>query len=313
MPNSYVDIHSISDLHKLYGVGKPQHPLITVIDLAETQITRRKKAAAYRLSFYTIFCKQVSSPIKYGRAYYDFSEGSMMFTAPGQVITSSADAHAEKGWGLFFHPDLIYSGMLGRRIREYTFFHYETSEALHLSDDEKQTLEACLHNIQKEYGQTIDKHTHGLIQSNIELLLNYCSRFYDRQFYTRQKVSTDAVKQFEKLLTAYFAQPTLINVGLPSVTYFAEQMHLSPNYLSDLLHRFTGKATQEHIHWQVVDKAKSLLWSTDQSVSEIAYALGFAYPSQFSRLFKNKTGYAPSDYRYLNWPLPSVSPKLWVW
>lgn len=300
MPQSFIDIDSISDLHQLYGIGKPKHPLITVIDLATTQINHRKAGAAYRLSFYTIFCKQVSSPVKYGRSYYDFSEGSMMFTAPGQVITSSADAYTETGWGLFVHPDLIHSSSLGRRINEYTFFHYETSEALHISDEEKQTLEACLQNIQKEYGQNIDKHTHRLVQSNLELLLNYCSRFYDRQFYTRQKVSTDAVQQFEKLLTDYFAQPTLINVGLSSVTYFAEQMHLSPNYLSDLLHRFTGKTTQEHLHWQVVDKAKSLLWSTNQSVSEIAYALGFTYPSQFSRLFKNKTGYAPSDYRHLS-------------
>ncbi|GAB3915208.1 hypothetical protein GCM10028803_61760 [Larkinella knui] len=201
---------------------------------------------------------------------------------------------------MFFHPDLIYNCSLGRRIKEYTFFYYEISEALHISQEEKDTLEACLQNIRKEYTQNIDKHTHTLIQSNIELLLNYCSRFYERQFYTRQKVSNDAVQQFEKLLNDYFAQPTLINTGLPSVAYFAEQMHLSPNYLSDLLHRFTGKTTQEYIHLQVVDKAKSLLWSTDQSVSEIAYALGFGYPSQFSRLFKNKTGYAPSEYRHLN-------------
>ena len=300
MPQSYVDIDSISELHEFYGVGKPRHPLITVIDLTNNQINRPKEALNYRLGFYTIFCKKFTGTLKYGRSYYDFSEGSLMFTAPGQIVSPSPEIHVEEGWGLFFHPDLVNSGALGRKMSDYTFFHYEANEALHVSEEEKNILAMCIQSIRKEYLQSIDKHTNGLIQLNIELLLNYCSRFYDRQFYTRTKVNTDVVQAFEKLIKDYFAQETLIDTRLPNVGYFASRMNLSPNYLSDLLQRFTGKTTQEYIHLALVDKAKSLLWSTQKSVSEIAYTLGFEHPSHFTRLFKSKTGYAPSDYRHLN-------------
>ncbi|NOW97633.1 AraC family transcriptional regulator [Mucilaginibacter sp. SG564] len=296
----YVDIESISELHEFYGVGKPKHPLITVIDVGSNQVNRPKELLTYRLSFYTIFCKKFTGTLKYGRSYYDFREGSLMFTAPGQVVTASPDMNIEEGWGLFFHPDLVNTGVLGRKMIDYTFFQYEANEALHVSEDEKDILTTCIQNIRKEYLQNIDKHTTGLIQANIELLLNYCSRFYDRQFYSREKVNTDVVQQFEKLIKDYFAGETPMNSGLPNVGYFASRMNLSPNYLSDLLHRFTGKTTQEHIHLEMVEKAKSLLWSTQKSVSEIAYTLGFEHPSHFTRLFKSKTGYAPSDYRHLN-------------
>src|ERR1700754_532483 len=274
MPQSYVDIDSISELHEFYGVGKPRHPLITAIDLTNNQINRPKEALTYRLGFYTIFCKKFTGTLKYGRSYYDFSEGSLMFTAPGQIVSPSPEIHVEEGWGLFFHPDLVNSGALGRKMSDYTFFHYEANEALHVSEEEKNILTMCIQNIRKEYLQNIDKHTNGLIQLNIELLLNYCSRFYDRQFYTRTKVNTDVVQAFEKLIKDYFSQETLIDTRLPNVGYFASRMNLSPNYLSDLLQRFTGKATQEYIHLALVDKAKSLLWSTQKSVSEIAYTLG---------------------------------------
>lgn len=299
MPEDIIDIHSISDLHHLYGAGSPKHPLITIIDLAKFQ-TPRVGVVSYRLGFYSIFSKKFNGLLRYGRSYYDFSEGSMMFTAPGQVTTTIEGPTAEEGWGLFFHADLINNSPLGNNIHNYSFFQYEANEALHVSEDEKATLIAVLDNIRKEYAQNIDQHTQSLIQTNIELLLNYCSRFYDRQFYTRQKVSTDAVQQFEKALREYFNDDLLINKGLPNVKYFADLLSLSPNYLSDLLHKYTGKSTQEHIHLQLVEKAKSLLWSTNQSVSEIAYALGFEHPSQFTRLFKQKTGFAPSGYRLLN-------------
>jgi AraC family transcriptional activator of pobA len=300
MPVPYVHIESITELHEFYNVDKPRHPLITVIDLGNNQITRPKETVTCRVGFYTIFCKKFTGTLQYGRSYYDFSEGSLMFTAPGQVVTASPELHIEEGWGLFFHPDLVNTGALGRKMNDYSFFNYEANEALHVSDEEKTVLTACIQNIRKEYMQNIDKHTNGLIQANIELLLNYCSRFYDRQFYTREKVNKDVVQQFEKLIKDYFAPETLIDSGLPNVGYFASRMNLSPNYLSDLLHRFTGKTTQEHIHLQLVDKAKSLLWSTQKKVSEIAYMLGFEHPSHFTRLFKSKTGYAPSDYRHLN-------------
>jgi len=300
MPESYIDIESISELHELYGVGKPKHPLITVIDFDNDQINRPKDAAIYRVGFYTIFCKKFSGTLRYGRSYYDFNEGSLMFTGPGQIVSPSPELRIEEGWGLFFHPDLINTGALGRKMMEYSFFNYEANEALHVSEDEKIILNTCVQNIHKEYLQNIDKHTNGLIQANIELLLNYCSRFYDRQFYTREKANIDVIQQFEKLIKDYFAQETLIDTGLPNVGYFASKMNFSPNYLSDLLQRFTGKTTQEYIHLQLVDKAKSLLWSTQKSVSEIAYTLGFDHPSHFTRLFKSKTGYAPSNYRHLN-------------
>ncbi|MBB6107474.1 transcriptional regulator, AraC family [Mucilaginibacter lappiensis] len=300
MSESYIDIESISDLHELYGVGKPKHPLITVIDLDNNQINRPKHATTYRVGFYTIFCKKFTGTLRYGRSYYDFREGTLMFTAPGQIVSPSPELNIEEGWGLFFHPDMVNTGALGLKMMEYSFFNYEANEALHVSEDEKNILNICVQNIRKEYQQNIDKHTNGLIQANIELLLNYCSRFYDRQFYTREKVNIDVVQEFEKLIRNYFAQETLINSGLPNVSYFASRMNLSPNYLSDLLHRFTGKTTQEHIHIQLVEKAKALLWSTQKNVSEIAYMLGFEHPSHFTRLFKNKTGYVPSDYRLLN-------------
>lgn len=300
MPEQITDIESISGLLQLYGAGSPKHPLITVIDLGKYRTLRRGAAQSYRLGFYSIFCKKFSGTLKYGRSYYDFSEGSMMFTAPGQVTSTSDGPRPEEGWGLFFHPDLINNSPLGRKIHDYSFFRYEANEALHVSEDEKATLAAVIKNIKKEYAQNIDQHTRSLIQNNIELLLNYCSRFYDRQFYTREKVSSDVVQQFETLLYNYFNQDSLIHTGLPNVKYFADRLNLSPNYLSDLLHKFTGKSTQEHIHLQLVEKAKSLLWGTRSSISEIAYALGFEHPSQFTRLFKSKTGYAPSDYRSLN-------------
>ena len=300
MRETFIDIESISELHELYGAGKPQHPLVTVVDLAEHRTHHLTETTAYRLNLYSIFCKRHDGLLRYGRSYYDFKEGTLMFTAPGQVITSSPGTYTYEGWGLFFHPDLIHTGALGRKILGYSFFHYEANEALHVSEEEKNVLATCIDNIRREYARNVDKHSSGLIQSNIELLLGYCSRFYDRQFYTREKVHTDAVQRFEKLLKDYFAQETLIHSGLPSVGYFASVMNLSPNYLSDLLNRFTGKTTQEHIHLQLVDKAKSLLWSTGKSVSEIAYALGFEHPSHFTRLFKSKTSHAPSEYRQLN-------------
>jgi AraC family transcriptional activator of pobA len=299
MHGTFVDINSISQLHQLYGAGKVQHPLITVIDAGTSRINS-DEAVAYRLGLYTIFCKKSSGAFKYGQSHYDFSEGSLMFAAPGQVMSSGNDLSKEKGWALFFHPDLVNTGMLGSRIRDYSFFHYEVNEALHLSEEEQATVALCVKNIRTEYEKNIDKHTNRLILNNLELMLSYCTRFYDRQFYTREKVYNDAIQKFEKLLADCFSAETLTSSGLPSVAYLACEMNLSPNYLSDILKRFTAKTTLEHIHLQVVDIAKSLLWGTSESVSEIGYKLGFEHPSHFSRLFKSKTGYSPSEYRQLN-------------
>ena len=300
MPDKYLDLQSISDLHKLVEYTPPKHPLISVIDHADFYKKRPKENIFYRFGFYTISCKKFEGLLKYGKGYYDFSEGSLLFTAPGQVLAPGPDVTVEEGWALFIHPDLIYGTDLGKKMHQYTFFNYEANEALHISEEEKLIIKDCVAKIEKEYSQNIDKHSQGLIVSNIELLLNYCNRFYDRQFYTRAKVNSDVVQQFEKLVKDYFSQDSLIETGLPNVKYFASRLNLSPNYLSDLLNKFTGKTTQEHIHLELIDKAKTLLWGTDNSISEIAYGLGFEHPSHFTKLFKSKTGKSPSEYRHLN-------------
>ena len=296
-----IRIESISELHRRVGFSKPKHPLISVIDLKkiDSVISKNLEERSIELGFYSISLKKITGKLKYGRGYYDFEEGSLVFMAPNQVITYSPDLQIEEGWALYFHPDLINTSSLGQNINSYTFFNYDLNEALHISEDEKLIINDCIAKIEKEYSQNIDQHTQGLIVSNLELLLNYCSRFYGRQFYTREKVSNDVVQKFEKLLIAYFSKDTLIDVGLPNVKYFAENLCLSPNYLSDLLNKYTGKSTQEHIHLQMVERAKLLL-GTEQTVSEIAFVLGFEYPSHFTKIFKTKTGISPSEYRQLN-------------
>jgi AraC-like DNA-binding protein len=205
-----------------------------------------------------------------------------------------------EGWALFFHPDLLHAFPLGHKIHEYNFFHYEVNEALHVSDEEKHILLDVLAKIERECGQNFDRHTQGLILDNLQLLLNYCSRFYDRQFLTRAKPNADIVQRFERLLHDYFSRDSLIDAGLPDVKYFATELSLSPSYLSDLLTKHTGKTALEYIHLQMIDKAKSLLCGTAQSVSEIAYALGFEHPSHFTKIFKSKTGLSPRAFRNLN-------------
>jgi len=299
MPDTYIDLQSISQLHQMVNYTPPKHPLVSVIDHADFYRYRPKTNDFYRFGFYTISCKKFKGILKYGKGHYDFDEGSLMFTAPGQVLAPGPDVVVEEGWALFIHPDLLHGTDLGRKIHQYSFFNYEVDEALHISEDEQLIIKDCVTNIEKECSRNIDKHSQGLIVSNIELLLNYCTRFYDRQFFTRAKINSDVVQQFEKLLKDYFAQDTLIEVGLPNVKYFASRLNLSPNYLSDLLNKFTGKTTQEYIHLEMIDKAKSLLWSTNDSISEIAYGLGFEHPSHFTKLFKMKTGKSPSGYRQI--------------
>ncbi|MBL0740572.1 helix-turn-helix domain-containing protein [Chryseolinea lacunae] len=301
MPNQFVDITTLSELHTLYGCAKPRHPLVSFVDLKEvTRENFRDEETAYRLGFYSVYLKQLKGTMKYGKSFYDFDEGTMVFTAPGQAISTTRKISYNEGWGLFFHADLLHRTGLGKKINTYSFFHYDANEALHVSDEEKAILRDCAENIKREYTQPIDKHSQGVIVSNIELLLNYCDRFYDRQFITRANVNHDIVQQFEKLLLDYFSQDSLIETGLPDVKHFASQLNLSPNYLSDLLKRYTGKTTQEHIHLQLVERAKSMLWSSDKSISEIAYALGFEHPSHFTKLFKTKAGKSPKEFRHLN-------------
>lgn len=300
MKNKFVRLQSISEVHIQFGYDKPKHPLVSLVDLSRIKNETIAEDAFYQMSLYSISCKHYEGVFKYGKSHYDFNDGTLIFTAPHQVINASHDLQIQDSWSLLFHPDLINGTSLAKKINGYSFFNYEANEALHISDAEKLILKGCVEKIEKEYSQNIDKHTQGLIVSNIELLLNYCDRFYDRQFLTRNKVSKDIVQRFEHLLNKYFSTEQLNNIGLPDVKFFALQLNLSPNYLSDLLNRFTGKTTQEHIHLKLVDTAKSLLWSTEKSISEIAYQLGFEYPSHFTKVFKTKTGLTPQQYRNTN-------------
>ena len=299
--NNIIRIKTITELHNLLGSTKPKHPLVTVFyrDSQEMSNPDTQSKMRYVLDFYIISLKQFKGVLRYGRNYYDFEEGTLIFTAPGQVITveSEADEAITEGWALFFHPDLIRRSDLAKKITDYTFFSYETHEALHISDQEKKTITNCVDMIEQEYSQNIDKHSQNLIVSNIELLLDYCTRFYDRQFMTRANHNRDIVSKFEQLLTSYFSSDKPKESGLLTVRQCADELHFSPNYLSDLLKKETGKNTQEHIHHCVIEQAKMRLLGTEQTISEIAYNLGFEYAAYFSKVFKNKTGLSPAEYR----------------
>ena len=295
----YTDISSIPQLLSFFHYGEPVHPLIAVVDLAKVDRSHRKPGAAYRLDLYSIACKKVDGSIKYGRTDLDFSAGSLMFTAPNQVLVPGIENKVE-GWAIYIHPDLLRASSQGRKIIGYTFFGYDTNECLHISDTEQKVLQNCLANINIELSMNMDIHAQDLILSNLELMLSYCSRFYDRQFLTRKKVSTDILERFDRILNDYFTEDRLIGSGLPDVKYFASQLNLSPNYLTDLLTKYTGKPTYEHIQLKLIDKAKQLLLSTEAPISAIAYDLGFEHPSHFTKLFKNKTGYPPKVYRNSN-------------
>ncbi len=297
-----IHLKSISDINPfIQGVVK--HPLVAVVDFSKVD---EKMEEGTRLScdFYSIMFKNYCvNQMKYGRQVYDFQEGNLICIAPRQVIT--LDTEVEKrddklGWGLFFHPDLIRGTSLAGKMKDYHFFSYETTEALHLSEKEKMILFDCVQKIEQELQENIDSHSQTLLVSNIELLLNYCSRYYGRQFITRKNANADVVGKTEQLLQDYFRSGALKEHGLPTVKYLAEQVHLSPNYLSDLLKKETGKTAQDHIHYQLIEEAKTVLLQSGASVSEVAYELGFEYTQYFSKLFKQKTGMTPSAYRNLN-------------
>ncbi|MCG8332296.1 MAG: helix-turn-helix domain-containing protein [Chitinophagales bacterium] len=298
-----IKIASITDLHQRLGLVPPKHPLITVFSDQEIQLDKVKENTRFISEMYLILFKEgVSGSIGYGRNSYDFQHGTLIFVAPGQVMTSPTREMIKnnKGWSLLFHPDLIRKDQLGSEIDKYTFFSYEITEALHLSADEQEYITTIITQLKKEYSKYLDQHSQQLIISNLELFLNYCRRFYDRQFYTRSNINQDTVAQFEKLLKDYFNTPNLRQTGLPSVSYFGEKLNISSNYLSDLLKKETGKSTRSHINDILIDKIKTALLSSSASISEIAYSLGFDYPQSLSRLFKSKTGHSPKEYRNMN-------------
>ena len=297
------NLETITELNRLLNQNKPKHPLVSVIDFSKVD-NYDADEGKFTADYYTVLFKNhCHNKMKYGRGYYDFQEGTLICIAPKQVITIEKEDIPKDGivgWALFFHPDLIRGTSLSQKMKDYTFFSYEMNEALHLSNKEKQTLNDCILKIENEISQNIDNHSQTLIVSNIELLLNYCSRYYDRQFITRKNNNQDILVKFENVLTDYFSSDSLQNKGIPTVKYCAEQLFLSPNYLSDLLKKETGKNAQDHIHHYLIEEAKNNLLNTTATVSEIAYGLGFEYPQYFSKLFKSKTGKTPAEYRDLD-------------
>jgi len=296
------NIHSITEFHKLLGLQSPDHPLISVIHTKDLPKKIHIQSGKYKFNFYIISLKtSCTSQFKYGRNSYDFEEGSLSFTAVGQVFdfenSEPNQLHADEGWTLVFHPDFIRYSSLAEQVDAYTFFNYEVYEALHISEKEKNILLKFIKNINVEIKNTIDRYSQELITINLESILKYSKRYYDRQFYTRTNLNKDYLVEFERFLKNYFASAELINKGLPSITQCGEALNMSGHYLSDLLKAETGESAKAHIHNYVIEQAKNKLLSTTTSVSEIAYDLGFAYPQHFSKLFKKKTAMSPNKYR----------------
>lgn len=302
MMKTIIQIKSISEINR-FVKGVTKHPLAAVVDFSKVD-EHIDENIRISCDFYSIMFKNYCiNNMRYGRENYDFQEGSLVCIAPKQVLTMDSEIEKKEdmmGWGLFFHPDLVRGTSLGAKMKDYTFFSYETSEALHLSEKEKQILFDIVLKIQTELDENIDHYSNTLIVSNIELLLNYCSRYYGRQFITRKTANRDTVAQVKTLLKEYFENETLRSGGLPTVKYLAGQVHLSPNYLSDLLKKETGLSTQDHIHYFLIEEAKNILLASNGTVSEIAYMLGFEYPQYFSKLFKQKTGITPQEFRHMN-------------
>lgn len=276
------------------------HPLVSVVDLSKAS---PRQAHTIYFGFYTVFLKEVKcGDLRYGKNTYDYQEGTLVFIAPGQVISgdSSIGIYQPKGYALVFHPDLIHGTPLGRHMQDYTFFGYQSNEALHLSEREKKLVLDCFSKIEYELEHAIDKHSKRLIASNIELLLNYCVRFYDRQFITRDHVHHGVLERFQRLLNDYFHSDKPQTVGLPSVAYCAKELNLSANYFGDLVKKETGKSAQEYIQTKVIEVAKERIFDHSKSISQIAYELGFKYAQHFTRSFKQQVGQTPNDYRMLN-------------
>ena len=300
--SNFLHIKSIAELHEIVGLDKPLHPLISIVkEWPEMGFDLKNFKISSEL--YLLGMKgNIKGSFYYGRNSYDFEEGSLAFVAPNQVIGfDHSDKNLDRnGWNIFFHPDLIRKSDLGKTINDYSFFSYDMNEALHTSEKEKQILTDLVQRIEIELQQNIDKHSQELIIVNLESILKYCRRYYDRQFYTRTNLNKDYIIRFEKYLEAYFASPEQLENGLPTVSQCGDALNISGSYLSDLLKVETGRSAKDHIHGYIIEKAKTLLLSSNTSINEVAYTLGFGYPQHFSKLFKSKTGLNPTEYRSLN-------------
>ncbi|MFC6102251.1 helix-turn-helix domain-containing protein [Olivibacter domesticus] len=292
-------IDTVKQYNRYIGV-ETLHPLVSVVKFNEISTIINMRLY---LGLYAVFLKDIKcGNMIYGCQPYDYEDGTLVFVSPGQVygIDSGGVATKPTGYALIFHPDLIKGTQLGKNIKDYTFFSYEVNEALHLSTKERKTIIGCLSKIAIEINQNIDKHSKTLIVSNIELFLNYCMRYYDRQFITRNNINKDILVRFENLLNDYFKSDKAHTLGLPSVTYCAEQLYLSPNYFGDLIKKETGSTALDYIQGKLIDEAKSKIFDNTKTINEIANDLGFKYQQHFTRLFKQKTGVTPNEYRHLN-------------
>ena len=293
-------LHSVTQFNSQRG-QETLHPLISVLDQSKSKPVQANR---YLSDIYIIFLKDVKcEEFQYGRNKYDYQEESLLFIAPGQVFGFDVSAETliqPRGWALTFHPDFIKGTSLGKKITAYGFFSYDVTEALHISKRERQIVLDCLRKMREELQRNIDKHTVNLIISNIELLLNYCLRFYDRQFITRAHVNKDILTRFEGLLKSYYESDLPQTVGLPTVSYCGRELSLSANYFGDLVKKETGKTALEYIQEKVIDLAKERLFDQSKSVSEIAFEMGYKYPQHFTRLFKQRVGMSPQDYRNAN-------------
>jgi AraC family transcriptional activator of pobA len=294
-------IRTISEFHQFRHLPKPEHPLISVIDLSTLNNSHLPEPINLVFNFYSIALKRnFSAKMRYGQQLYDFDEGIMFFMSPGQVFRIEFDPNVEQkqsGWMLLIHPDFFWNTSLAKKIKQYAFFDYSVNEALFLSEKEEATLIGIIQNIGNEYRANIDKFSQDIIIAQLEVLLSYSERFYHRQFITRKITNHQVLERLEDLFNNYFSSDQIVKNGLPAVSYIAEKLNMSPSYLTGLLKVLTGLSTQQHIHEKLVEKAKEKLSTTGLSVSEIAYELGFEHPQSFSKLFKTKTKLSPLEFR----------------
>lgn len=291
-------LESVSEIHHMLGLPGPVHPLISLMDANYGQVDLSRLPVSYVLGFYKIsFITKLGGKFRYGQGYYDFDEGSMLFTAPNQIIGSTEDYKNNSGYSLIIHPDFLHGHPLAMEIKQYGFFSYATNEALHLSEQEKTTILSIYEIIRDELNSRIDDFSREVIIAQIQLLLSYAKRFYKRQFLTRQVVTNNLLQQLENILNTYFEEEKPVLLGIPTVQHLAEQLNYTPNYLSDMLRSLTGLNAQQHIHQNLIERSKELLSATNLTISEVAYKLGFGHPQSFSRLFKIKTRVSPVQFR----------------
>lgn len=296
--NTPYKFETLSELHRVIGLPKPLHPLISLVENKDNDIDTSKLPGSFTHDFYKIsYKKNLRGKIKYGQAYYDFDEGGLLFKAPNQVSANGEMGQDHSGFTLLFHPDFLATYPLAKKIKQFGFFSYSVNEALHLSDKEKATIVSIFKNIEEELQNGIDDFSQDVIISQIETLLNYSNRFYKRQFITRKAINSNLLEKLEEILDDYFRNEKSLTQGLPTVQYLADMLNISPSYLSDMLRSFTGQNAQQHIHNKLIEKAKEKISTTNLTISEIAYELGFEHPSSFNKLFKLKTNLSPLEFR----------------